>query len=267
VRVALVAATLTAALVLPRGQAVFAFKTDQDGHAGITTEVLPGITRTVGTSTMSFSKKAIDQIVSADNGTDWREPLTTAAHFDNEDFAGASARLVRLKGEVVALITADSPDGTGARKSLGRALHTVQDFYAHSNWVELGKSGFNPDLGRSIFPGPGRSVKTCVDGFSGRLRPGLTFLTSGWFSLLRCEPAPGKVIHGDTAMGCDEATYGPGLAKDRPGRAGFDAARSCAVQATRDYVNQVLDDPRVAGNAKAIAALMNCEGNVGRRRR
>ena len=33
-----------------------------------------------------------------------------------------------------------------ARTSAGAALHTLQDFYAHTNWVELGNFVINPNL-------------------------------------------------------------------------------------------------------------------------
>ncbi len=34
-----------------------------------------------------------------------------------------------------------------ARQVLGQLLHTLQDFYSHSNWIELGKKDINKRLG------------------------------------------------------------------------------------------------------------------------
>lgn len=36
---------------------------------------------------------------------------------------------------------------THARLSIGQLLHTLQDFYSHSNWIELGKKEINERLG------------------------------------------------------------------------------------------------------------------------
>ena len=53
-------------------------------------------------------------------------------------------RLTSLRANVISKITASSPDGASAsEKDLGGALHTLQDFYAHSNWVELGNAGID----------------------------------------------------------------------------------------------------------------------------
>jgi hypothetical protein len=46
------------------------------------------------------------------------------------------------------------------------------------------------------------------------------------------------------------------LNKDDPSRPGFDQARALAVTASEDFLAQILDDPSVAGNARAIKALM-----------
>ncbi|MGK2880812.1 MAG: hypothetical protein ACSLE6_08455 [Mycobacterium sp.] len=45
-------------------------------------------------------------------------------------------------------------DGPGARSAFGGLLHAVQDFYAHSNWVELNVAANNPEaLVGGLFPG------------------------------------------------------------------------------------------------------------------
>lgn len=46
-----------------------------------------------------------------------------------------------------------SVDGPGARSAFGALLHTQQDFYAHSNWVEIDLAIGQPDrLAPPIFP-------------------------------------------------------------------------------------------------------------------
>ena len=80
---------------------------------------------------------------------DIRHQFESKAHFDNCHFEGAQAYLVSLieeaGGHADAALAARSKGDTNAAiasgKSaffaLGQALHAVQDFYAHSNYVEL----------------------------------------------------------------------------------------------------------------------------------
>jgi hypothetical protein len=59
-------------------------------------------------------------------------------HFDNEQIVEGMVRVRWLKEQVI--LFANQGRYTQARKVLGMALHTVQDFYSHSNWVELNKT-------------------------------------------------------------------------------------------------------------------------------
>jgi hypothetical protein len=70
----------------------------------------------------------------------------SAYHCDGENFDGAQMRLTELRNQVVLKLRNGRTDE--ARRALGSALHTVQDFYSHSNWVELGNNKPHPDLGR-----------------------------------------------------------------------------------------------------------------------
>lgn len=78
--------------------------------------------------------------------------FSSKAHFDNCDFDASIAYLEQLLAEAgkhvdTALTSRKSKDEPGAiaaaKKAffaLGRALHGVQDFYAHTNYVELAKA-------------------------------------------------------------------------------------------------------------------------------
>jgi len=78
----------------------------------------------------------------------WHQ-FESKAHFDNCDFEGATAYLTELIAEAGkhadAARAAKSANNTGAMQDavkraffvLGQALHAVQDFYAHTNYVEL----------------------------------------------------------------------------------------------------------------------------------
>ncbi|MEH2073509.1 MAG: VWD domain-containing protein [Nostoc sp.] len=83
-------------------------------------------------------------------------------HFDRETFLEGSRWLKFRKADIVKELTpikdANDEDaqitGKQARKYLGQALHTLQDFYAHTNWVELGFDEIDTRLGREEIPDP-----------------------------------------------------------------------------------------------------------------
>ena len=39
-------------------------------------------------------------------------------------------------------------DLSNARQLLGKLFHTLQDFYSHSNWIEMGKTDINTHIGK-----------------------------------------------------------------------------------------------------------------------
>jgi hypothetical protein len=237
-----------------------AFEPDQEGHLGITSAALAATERVVGGETVKFSNLAIAQIRQANANTDWNQ-VDSALHFDNENFDGGTRRLVELKQSIIAAIIAPSPDGDSARRDLGGALHTLQDFYSHTNWVELGHGPTEIDtrLGREIYGGLPLDQPTSPANDPGTLCCfGLESLTSGWITLPNapCTPPPGKTRHGVALLSLCPA----GLNKDDVTRTGYVMARLQAIEASKDYINQILGDPRVAGNATAIRALMTVGG-------
>lgn len=72
--------------------------------------------------------------------------MQSKAHFDNCDFDGALEFIGELLSEVDVLMNSNSMNGSDEARantilasffSLGQALHAIQDFYAHTNYVEL----------------------------------------------------------------------------------------------------------------------------------
>ncbi|XP_044234216.2 von Willebrand factor A domain-containing protein 7 isoform X2 [Ursus arctos] len=120
-------------------------------------------------------------------------------HFDAERLGQGRTRLVGALRE--ALVAARALEHTLARQRLGAALHALQDFYSHSNWVELGQQQPHPHL---LWPRQElRSLAqvgdpTCSDceelSCPGNLL-GFTLLTSGYFGAHPSKP-PGKCSHG-----------------------------------------------------------------------
>jgi hypothetical protein len=94
------------------------------------------------TRSMSDARVAIAS-ANADVDRDWDH---SAFHCDGENFDGAQARLTELNNETIFQLKAGK--AYDAQKALGSALHTLQDFYSHSNWIEMGNTGPHPDFGR-----------------------------------------------------------------------------------------------------------------------
>jgi len=228
-------------------------------HEDISEAAIRPISRTVDGENLKFRDKAIIQIRKANSGTDLSTDFFRSfKHFDSELFAAATQRLIDLRTSAVSKITPTTPNGRGAREDLGTALHTIQDFYSHSNWIEIGSSGVNSALGRSTMANPPAATAFCPGNPERLAGAGLTQLTSGYYlGLLGCGPiTAGKCYHGGPG-GCD------GINKDEPSRPNHGTARGLAGQATKDYVDQILDSGGVAGNAKAIKALMGINGTLG----
>jgi len=96
-------------------------------------------------------EKAIDKIAEANAAVD-DDQETAAKHFDGESFPEGQARIIALRESVIDALRKN--DAEGARRALGSALHTIQDFYSHTNWFELGNRVPHPGLGR-----PGNDLK------------------------------------------------------------------------------------------------------------
>lgn len=254
-----VGALVSLALV---ASSVHAFKPNEAGHLGITTEALSPITRTAGGETLRFSERALDEIRDANRNTDIITFFGVAEHFDDEAFVESSQRLLDLKEGTIQKALAG--DGEGAREDFGGALHTLQDFYSHSNWIELGMTAIETRLGREVMQPLPIGEATCGGDFATLVGAGLSDETTGYFPFPDpCAGPPdgtpgGKCRHG-VEFFCPE-----GLNKDAPGRVGFTEAHGIAVDATVDFTNQVLDDPRIATNAAALRELMGTEARGGR---
>lgn len=230
-------------------------------HMDITNEGLSTITAQVdGGRTIRFTAKALDEIEDANKDTDIGPGFFVGSnHFTEEDFNASTARLRNLKQEVIDLVTRSEPDGETARRRLGTALHTLQDFYAHSNWIERGNAGTNGALGVSVLADPPLATATCPGNREVLPPGGGPILTSAYYSgLLGCGPIPaGKCVHG-TPLLCG------GINKDRPSQPGHAQARAIAVEASIDYVQQILDDPAIAGNDLAKKCLLGvANGTLG----
>lgn len=91
---------------------------------------------------LAFLQPAIVNAIQAANvSVDTEFALVNANHFDDCNFVGGANVIRSFQEEAVASLDPSQPPGVGDAEALaafGRWLHTTQDFYAHSNWVELG---------------------------------------------------------------------------------------------------------------------------------
>lgn len=71
------------------------------------------------------------------------------AHFDAETFSQSNDRVISFLTSINVFLSAK--DYVTARKLSGQILHTIQDFYSHSNWVEMGMTNMNTEIGTSNF--------------------------------------------------------------------------------------------------------------------
>jgi hypothetical protein len=68
------------------------------------------------------------------------------AHFDAETFQKSNDRVIDFTNNIFAAL--NQQDYTTARKLVGQISHTIQDFYSHSNWVEMGNRDINLNIGK-----------------------------------------------------------------------------------------------------------------------
>jgi hypothetical protein len=248
-------------LEIERVTSVMAFKPNLEGHLGITERGLHELQVQVDGARLRFTEKAIGEINKANEDTDgsfwgsgFEEQGHSEYHFDNEDLQGGSKRLIDLKQKIIKKLQQSPPDGAGARQDLGGALHTIQDFYSHSNWIELNNPNIDDRLGRVVIPNPPAGFKPCPNSPSKLEGEGLKGLTTGYF--VPNTPS-GKCRHGNWSVW-------DGISKDDEaseyGKKYFLEARELATWATKVYIRQITEEtPEIAGNAKAIKALLGIE--------
>ncbi|CAF3109093.1 unnamed protein product [Rotaria sp. Silwood2] len=133
---------------------------------------------------------AIETVAEANKKRDLVELMNEATHFDGEKFDdGALLISQRLDA---AVSNTNMQEYEKARADFGSLLHTVQDFYSHSNWIEIGHREPNKGIGKYQILGryASKEMRTCVDcvgdSCQNNIEPSLNennVLTSGYFSV------------------------------------------------------------------------------------
>ncbi|KAK9981269.1 hypothetical protein ABG768_000822 [Culter alburnus] len=159
----------------------------------------------LGTATGEVSgakfRTALNQIYMQNGFVDSDFMSSAPHHFNNEAFIEGRNLIIQGIAAIKANVRTDNLQS--ARETLGRVCHTLQDFYSHSNWVELGyKSPYanliRPDL--NIENIAGVAMPTCSDCASGtcpkQLLPAILkgkFLTSGYMGLFSADKPQGSM--------------------------------------------------------------------------
>jgi len=95
-----------------------------------------------------FDEPALAQIIAANFSQDSLINLVGKPylHFDDDEIAASLAYVDGLAARITAVMTEPGADiGAAQRQTFGQLTHTVQDFYAHSNYVDLWLASFNGD--------------------------------------------------------------------------------------------------------------------------
>ncbi|XP_042355378.1 von Willebrand factor A domain-containing protein 7-like [Plectropomus leopardus] len=151
-----------------------------------------------------------------------------------------------------------------ARERLGQILHTLQDFYSHSNWVEIGHKLPNSNLIRAdtIINIAAKDRATCRNCVGNNCRNNIledilseNVLTTGYFALVFSSKPQGKCSHGDDYDRTRDTEPIGGINKDTVnsshGHRHKEAAQ-LAIAAT----SELLEDIRAAAGDRPFLQLM-----------
>ncbi|KAM7399629.1 hypothetical protein PAMP_018882 [Pampus punctatissimus] len=172
-------------------------KKHQGSHADEQTRLGRGFWRAVG----EVTKSNVDMDFLSSTRSD------PVYHFDSEYVDSAMVKLRQLWAKTMLSVRAN--EYQSARHSLGQLFHSLQDFYSHSNWVEMGQRSIYLHLlqpEEPAIPVAQKDTRTCMECFSITCRNNLLsslsnaqgdsqLLTTGYFSTSRPKPQ-GKCSHG-----------------------------------------------------------------------
>ncbi|KAG7265719.1 hypothetical protein CRUP_024655, partial [Coryphaenoides rupestris] len=153
-------------------------------------------------SAKSF-RSAVSLIQSNNKQVDSRRLFNPVFHFDDERFE--DGRKVITDGLANIKASNRGENFETAREKLGEILHPLQDYYSHSNWVELGNEMPNDNLitvgtmiGNIDLTRP--TCRDCVgDDCTNNILEDIIrdqILTSGYFGIFTSNKPAGKCSHG-----------------------------------------------------------------------
>ncbi|KAJ4944153.1 hypothetical protein JOQ06_012698 [Pogonophryne albipinna] len=198
------------------------------------------------------------------NGLVDRDFVSSAPHhFNSENFV--QGRTLIMEGMAAIKANIGKDNFKAARETLGRILHTLQDFYSHSNWVELGNTKpyinlIRPDL--SLDNLADIDTATCSDCASGTcpntILPNILIekkLTSGYMGIFSSDKPQGKCSHGGEADLTSTTHPRGGISKDER-RSDNVALHNAAVNIATAASLELLEDLRLAAGNDDYLRMM-----------
>ncbi|KAM9358829.1 von Willebrand factor A domain-containing protein 7 [Symphorus nematophorus] len=153
--------------------------------------------------------RAVGEVVKSNAAMDFLSSTRSdpVYHFDSEQVDSAMVMLRQFWTQT--LLSVRAKEYQSARHSLGQLFHSLQDFYSHSNWVEMGQRFIYLHLlqpEEPAIPVAKDDDPTCMECFSVTCRDNLLprlmstrqnsqLLTTGYFSTSPPKPK-GKCSHG-----------------------------------------------------------------------
>lgn len=150
-------------------------------------------------------RQAITFIVLRNVRVDLRNALNASYHFDEEMLIEGKRIIIERIQAVKA--SNQQQNFEAARSNLGECFHPLQDFYSHSNWVELGNLGPNPNLIRpnvslgNLASNTTPTCSSCDEDCTNNILEDVInrqLLTTGYFGIVPfvSTKPPGKCSHG-----------------------------------------------------------------------
>lgn len=184
-------------------------------------------------------------------------------HFNSEAFL--EGRSLILEGMAAIKANVRNENFQAARETLGRVLHTLQDFYSHSNWVELGNSEPYINLIRPDLPLDNLAdvnTPTCRDCEKGPCTNSILpeilekkKLTSGYMGVFFSAKPQGKCSHGGPGDLTSTTVPRGGINKDER-RLDNVAVHNTAVSLATIASVQLIEDIRFAVGDRNFLRMM-----------
>jgi hypothetical protein len=244
-----------------------------------------------------MQKRTSDQINLAHAQADDPANYEAVDHFDSEELVEGLLQITRRRAELNLALTPpiSAANQQNAWNLMGFMIHAIQDFYAHSSWIEEGNTniiavggltGFGaltvntsaptiPSCFQSVSVGAIANPALCAPAGYPLLAP-VSQMTTGYYDPLSAPS--GKCDHGTLAQAiatCAAGVLAPGvsliqvqgISKDSPcasyplGPNHFTAA-SLAQAETLSFVQSIVADLNTANNAQGFCALLDLPSNT-----
>ncbi|XP_056396772.1 von Willebrand factor A domain-containing protein 7 [Hyla sarda] len=231
-------------------------------------------------------RAAMREIVGANANMDFLSGTRNdpVRHFDSERVRQGNSLLLRSREDLLRSIGAKEYEG--AREILGQILHSLQDFYSHTNWVELGNTDIHPNLttpGKDIDAIAEVSVQTCTDCADVSCQNNIAstiqkrhLLTSGYYGVSPVKPQ-GKCSHGGPFDDSRERSARGGINKDTanaifsPHHFLHEKAARLALKASIKFLNELRPEVTDRGMLRllgvsafpALSFVLDTTGSMG----